>query len=89
MTTLRLVADSLVLLFVLASALIPTLKWGAAALGAGLSIAALTNTCALGALLSKLPYNRGPHQDITTIIRQLTSTSLEPPGPPAPSIRSQ
>jgi len=43
----------------------------AAALGAGLAVAAVTDTCAMGALLAKLPYNRGPRQDITTVLARL------------------
>ena len=44
----RLVAGSLVLTGVLASVLAPKAKWLSAAIGAGLTTAALTNTCAMG-----------------------------------------
>ena len=54
----RLVAGSIVLGSVLASTVAPRAKWVAAAIGGGLAGAALTNTCAMGALLMKLPYNR-------------------------------
>ncbi len=67
----RLVAGGIVLLAVLASVVVPAAKWIAAVVGAGLAFAALTDTCALGALLAKLPYNRGPRQDITAIVAQL------------------
>lgn len=56
----RLVAGSIVLGSVLASVAAPPFKWVAAAIGAGLSGAALTNTCAMGMLLARLPYNRSP-----------------------------
>jgi rhodanese-related sulfurtransferase len=55
----RLVAGSLVLVFVIASIWIPAARYLAGAIGAGLVIAAVTNTCMMGTLLAKLPYNRG------------------------------
>ena len=54
----RLVAGSIVALAVLASIVVPPLKWLAFAIGAGLTFAALTNTCAMGMMLAKLPWNR-------------------------------
>ncbi|MBO2457529.1 rhodanese-like domain-containing protein [Actinomadura violacea] len=56
----RLVAGVLVLIGVLGGLAVPALRWLAAAIGAGLTIAALTNTCAMGMLLARLPFNRGP-----------------------------
>jgi rhodanese-related sulfurtransferase len=68
----RLVAGIIVLAGVLGSLLLPGLQWVAALMGAGLTIAALTNTCAMGMLLAKLPYNRGTAScDLTTIVEQL------------------
>lgn len=55
---IRLVAGSLVLLSILASLAWPPARFLAGAVGAGLVIAAVTNTCAMGMLLSRLPYNR-------------------------------
>lgn len=69
----RLVAGSIVVLSVLGSLVVPGLQWLAAALGTGLVVAALTNTCAMGVLLAKLPYNRGPRRDVTDIVAQLTA----------------
>jgi hypothetical protein len=60
-----------VLASILASAAVPALKWIAGLLGAGLAAAALTNTCAMGMLLGKLPYNRGSSCDLDTIVGQL------------------
>ncbi|MGA3540327.1 rhodanese-like domain-containing protein [Micromonosporaceae bacterium DT194] len=67
----RLVAGSIVLLSILASIFVPGLKWIAAFIGAGLTFAAVTNTCAMGMMLAKLPYNRGASCDLPTIVGQL------------------
>lgn len=67
----RLVAGTVVLGSVLASVRAPGAKWLAAALGGGLTAASLTNTCAMGAALSKLPYNRGASLDPADAIAQL------------------
>lgn len=69
----RLVAGSIVLSSVLASVAVPKFKWVAAAIGGGLTFAALTNTCAMGMALSKLPHNRGATCDAPTIVAQLVS----------------
>jgi rhodanese-related sulfurtransferase len=58
----RLVAGVLVLAGVLASLAVPGAVWLAGAIGAGLTVSALTDTCTLGRLLSFLPYNRGPRE---------------------------
>ncbi|MFD6859734.1 rhodanese-like domain-containing protein [Rhodococcus sp. NPDC060090] len=67
----RLVAGSLVFGSVLVSVAMPKLKWLAAGIGGGLSFAALSNTCAMGAVLSKLPYNRGAFCDAQSVVAQL------------------
>ncbi|MCZ7438077.1 rhodanese-like domain-containing protein [Micromonospora sp. WMMC241] len=67
----RLVAGSIVLAAVVGSAWVPGLKWVAGAIGAGLTFAAVSNTCAMGMLLSKLPYNRGASCDLDTVVGQL------------------
>ncbi|MFJ7244302.1 rhodanese-like domain-containing protein [Kitasatospora sp. NPDC098652] len=54
----RFAAGSLVVLGVLADLALPGARWFSAAVGAGLAFAAITNTCAMGAMLGKLPYNR-------------------------------
>src|SRR5215208_3266024 len=64
----RLVAGSIVLTSILGSIAAPKLKWLAAGVGGGLSMAALTNTCAMGMALSKLPYNRGATCDAQTVV---------------------
>lgn len=67
----RLVAGSLVFLAVMGGLLVPGLQYLAAAVGAGLAIAALTNTCAMGMLLSRLPYNRGASCSLDTVVASL------------------
>jgi len=67
----RLVAGSIVLSSALASIAVPKLKWVAGAVGGGLTFAALSNTCAMGMMLSKLPYNRGATCDAQTVVAQL------------------
>jgi rhodanese-related sulfurtransferase len=69
----RLVAGSIVLSSVLGSTLVPRLKWLAAAIGGGLTYAAVSNTCAMGTALSKLPYNRGASTDTETVLSQLAT----------------
>jgi rhodanese-related sulfurtransferase len=68
----RLTAGTLVLAGVLGSLTLPGLQWFAAAVGAGLAVAALTNTCVMGNLLSKLLFNRAASCDVDTVVRQLT-----------------
>ncbi|MET9885567.1 rhodanese-like domain-containing protein [Streptomyces sp. NPDC006430] len=67
----RLVAGAIVLVTGLAALLVPGLHLIGTAVGAGLTYSALSNTCTMGVLLSKLPYNRGPRSDIRTVIASL------------------
>jgi hypothetical protein len=53
------------------STVVPQIKWISAGIGAGLTAAALTDTCAMGMLLSKLPYNRRNMPDPETVFAQL------------------
>lgn len=55
----RLAAGGLVLASVLASMRRPAAKWGAAAIGAGLTYSAVSDTCTMARVLGYLPYNRG------------------------------
>lgn len=71
----RFVAGSIVLTSVLGSLAAPKLKWVAAAIGGGLTLASLTNTCAMGMALSKLPYNRGATCDAQTVVAQLVGSA--------------
>lgn len=67
----RLVAGTIVALSVLIGAFVPGVQWVAFAIGAGLMFAAVTNTCAMGMLLARLPFNRGATCDIGTVVGQL------------------
>lgn len=67
----RLVAGLIVALSVLVGAIVPGVQWVAFAIGIGLTFAAVTNTCAMGMMLSRLPYNRGSSCDARTIVSQL------------------
>jgi rhodanese-related sulfurtransferase len=69
----RLVAGGLVVLAVLGSLLAPGLYWLAGLVGAGLVVAAVTNTCVLGMLLARLPYNRGAACDLDSVVRRLAA----------------
>ncbi len=54
------VAGSMVLAAIIASLKFPRARFLAGGIGFGLAVSAITNTCAMGMLLAKLPYNRGP-----------------------------
>ena len=54
----RFAAGVIFLVSILLSLVFPPARFVAGALGAGLVFAAVTNTCAMGMLLAKLPYNR-------------------------------
>jgi len=70
----RLVAGSMILAGVVASVAFPPAKWIGGAVAAGLTFSAATDTCAMGSLLSKLPYNRTDGCDIDGVLRQLNMT---------------
>ncbi|MEU6298056.1 rhodanese-like domain-containing protein [Streptomyces erythrochromogenes] len=71
----RLVAGSVVLVTGVAGLFLPGVHLIGTTIGAGLTFAALSNTCAMGMLLSKLPYNRGPRTDVRTVIASLRGRS--------------
>lgn len=70
----RFVAGTIVALSILASIVVPGLKWLAFVVGAGLSVTAITNTCLMGMMLAKLPYNRGPACDAQSVVAQLVGS---------------
>jgi len=59
----RLVAGGLVLAGIAASVVKPKARFLSGAIGVGLTFSALSNTCAMGNVLSRLPYNRGADYD--------------------------
>ncbi|MGO4443576.1 rhodanese-like domain-containing protein [Mycobacterium sp. 2YAF39] len=71
----RLVAGSIVLTSVVGSVVVPKAKWIAAAIGGGLTYAAVSNTCAMATVLSKLPYNRGAQADAVTLVSDLKAAT--------------
>lgn len=71
----RLVAGSIALAGIAASTVLPQAKWIAGGVAGGLTFSALTNTCAMGTALSKLPYNRTDPCDIEGVLNELNSTS--------------
>jgi rhodanese-related sulfurtransferase len=71
----RLVAGSLVVAGVVVGAALPGAQWLAAAVGAGLVYSALSNTCAMATVLSKLPYNRTERCDIAGVLAQLNASA--------------
>ncbi|MFC6082917.1 rhodanese-like domain-containing protein [Sphaerisporangium aureirubrum] len=70
----RLVAGSIVLASVVASLWVPVAVFLAAFIGAGLTFAALTDTCGMGLLLSKLPYNQAGGVDVDAALVRLRRT---------------
>ncbi|MFI8321466.1 rhodanese-like domain-containing protein [Streptomyces sp. NPDC085529] len=71
----RLVAGSIVLVTGVVGVLVPGAHLIGTAVGAGLTYAALSNTCMMGVLLSRLPYNRGPRVDLRTVVASLRDRS--------------
>lgn len=69
----RLVAGGIVLAAIVASIWVPALRYVAGFVGAGLVFAALTDSCMMGMLLAKLPYNRGPAVDVDAAIARLAA----------------
>lgn len=67
----RLVAGSMVVAGVAASLAAPAAKWLAAGVGGGLVFSAVSNTCAMANVLSKLPYNRTDNCNIAEVLAGL------------------
>lgn len=67
----RLVAGGIVAAATVGSVWVPPLRFLGGAVGAGLVFAAVSNSCAMGAMLMKLPYNRGASADIERAIERL------------------
>ena len=68
----RAVAGSLVLVGTLGGVLVwPPLIFVAMFVGAGLLFAGLTDTCLMGMLLLRLPYNRGASCDVPSVMAKL------------------
>ncbi len=71
----RLAAGSLALAGVAASAVVPGAKWIAGGVAAGVTYSAVSNTCAMTAVLDKLPYNQTDRCDIAGVLEDLNRTA--------------
>ncbi len=71
----RFVAGSLVLAGLLASVAAPRAKWLAGGVASGLVYSAVSNTCAMGDVLAKLPYNRTDRCDIAGVLDELRTAA--------------
>lgn len=69
----RLVAGSISLAGVAASVVFPPAKWLAGGVAAGLTFSAVSNTCAMATMLSKLPYNQTESCDIAGVLERLNA----------------
>jgi len=67
----RFVAGAIALVAILVSVVAPKAKWLAGGVAFGLSFSAATNTCAMGNVLSKLPYNQSDNCDIAGVLAEL------------------
>jgi len=67
----RLVAGSMVLAGLVGSVVVPRAKWLSTGVASGLVFSAVTNTCAMGNVLSRLPYNRTDNCNIAAVLEQL------------------
>jgi len=56
----RLAAGSMVVSGILLSQVFPRMKWFSGAIGTGLVFAAVSNTCAMGNALARMPWNQAP-----------------------------
>ncbi|MGQ0617239.1 MAG: rhodanese-like domain-containing protein [Acidimicrobiia bacterium] len=72
---IRLVAGLLVLTGIIGSLFVPAMKFLAGFVGAGLTFAALSNTCMMGGLLSRLPYNRAKSWDVESGMDELLASA--------------
>ncbi len=73
----RLAAGSLVVGSILASVASPLAVGVAGAVGGGLMFSAVTNSCAMGSLLAKLPYNQTDRCDIQGVLDGLNRPGVE------------
>lgn len=67
----RLVAGTISLVGIVASVFAPKAKWLAGGVAAGLTFSALSNTCAMGNVLAKLPYNKGRGCDVESVLAEM------------------
>jgi rhodanese-related sulfurtransferase len=68
----RLAAGSLVVAGILGSTVAPKAKWLSGVVGSGLVFAAVSNTCAMGMALAKMPWNKRGARATGSALDQLT-----------------
>jgi rhodanese-related sulfurtransferase len=68
----RLAAGSLVVAGILGSTVAPKAKWLSGFVGGGLAFAAVSNTCAMGMALAKMPWNKRGARATGSALDQLT-----------------
>jgi rhodanese-related sulfurtransferase len=68
----RLAAGSLVLAGILGSTVAPKAKWLSGFVGGGLVFAAVSNTCAMGTALARMPWNKRGARPTGSALDQLT-----------------
>ena len=73
----RFAAGSIALAGLLASVVVPKSKWLAAGVASGLVYSAATDTCAMAALLGRLPYNRSNACDIDAVLDEIRADTLQ------------
>ena len=71
----RFTAGAIVLLSILVSIVFPPARFVAGFVGAGLVFAAVTNTCGMAMVLSKLPYNQPRKQSEVDSTQGATSSA--------------
>ena len=69
----RLAAGSLVVAGILGSTMVPRAKWLSGLVGGGLAFAAVSNTCAMGAALARMPWNKRGARPTGSALDQLTA----------------
>ena len=82
------VAGSLVLAGLIGSMFWRPLALLSAFIGAGLTYSALSDTCGMAMLLSKLPYNQNVSCNMRGVMQQLGDTTMESAGQPAEPMMS-
>jgi hypothetical protein len=67
----RFAAGLISLVAVVASVFVPKAKWLAGGVAGGLLYSAATNSCAMGSVLAKLPYNQVDGCDVESVLVEL------------------
>ncbi len=71
----RMVAGTISLVGIVGSVFVPRAKWLAGAVATGLTFSAVSNTCAMGNALAKLPYNKGRGCDVEAVLNEMRAVS--------------